>query len=79
MDRDHVFTEPSDEQLAAHDAENLQSVLTHLRDNPTDDAECFLEVKVSMSALAKMQLRSIQEKTSLQAVLTESLRRDGLS
>ncbi|MFC3569684.1 hypothetical protein [Paracoccus simplex] len=79
MDGDDVFTEPSDEQLAAHDAENLQSMLTHLRDNPTDDAECVLEVKVSMSALAKMQLRSIQEKISLQAVLRESLRRDGLS
>lgn len=34
MDGDGVFTEPSDEQLAAHDAENLQSMLTHLRDNP---------------------------------------------
>lgn len=31
MDGDDVFTEPSGEQLAAHDAENLQSMLRRSR------------------------------------------------
>lgn len=70
---------PSAEQLAAHDAENLQDMLAHLRDNPGNDAECVLEVKVPMSTLARIVLRGTQGNTSLQDVLWESLRRDGLT
>ena len=78
MNRDHVFAKPSDERLADNSMENLQDMLAHLRANPDDDKECELEIRIPMSALLKMLLRSTQEGTSLKDVMWDALRRADL-
>ncbi|MDO5703640.1 MAG: hypothetical protein Q4G49_00995 [Paracoccus sp. (in: a-proteobacteria)] len=56
---------------------NLQAMLAHLSNYPTDDAECVLELKLPLSMLAAIMLRSAEARTTPQSLVLDVLSEAG--
>ena len=52
---------------------NLQTMLDHLRAYPADDAECVFELKLPLSMLMTLMLRSEQTHDSPQSIVLDAL------
>lgn len=57
--------------------DNLQDMLAHLSNYPTDDAECVLELKLPLSMLAAIMLRSAEARTTPQSLVLDLLSEAG--
>ncbi len=51
----------------------LQSMLDHLKAYPTDDAECVFELKLPLSMLMALMLRSEETQGSPQSLILDAL------
>ncbi|WP_449045939.1 hypothetical protein [Paracoccus versutus] len=56
---------------------NLQAMLAHLSNYPADDAECVLELKLPLSMLAAIMLRSAEARTTPQSLVLDVLSEAG--
>lgn len=56
---------------------NLQAMLAHLGNYPADDAECVLELKLPLSMLAAIMLRSAEAGTTPQSLVLDLLSEAG--
>ena len=52
---------------------NLQNMLDHLKAYPADDAECVFELKLPLSMLMALMLRSEEAQDSPQALILDAL------
>lgn len=52
---------------------NLQTMLDHLRAYPADDAECVFELKLPLSMLMTLMLRSEEAQGSPQSLILDAL------
>ena len=57
--------------------ENLQSMLAHIRQYPADDAECILELKLPLSMLTTIMLRSAETRTTPPSLILDVLSEAG--
>ncbi|RDD72750.1 hypothetical protein [Paracoccus versutus] len=57
--------------------ENLQNMLAHLNCYPADDAECVLELKLPLSMLTTIMLRSAEARTTPQSLVLNVLSEAG--
>lgn len=56
---------------------NLRNMLVHLGSYPADDAECILELKLPLSMLAAIMLRSAEARTTPQSLVLDVLSEAG--
>lgn len=73
MTRDRDIEDGNQE---AHDplrTAGLQSMLDHLKAYPADDAECVFELKLPLSMLMALMLRSEEAQDSPQALILDAL------
>ena len=52
---------------------NLQNMLDHLKAYPADDAECVFELKLPLSMLMTLMLRSEEAQGSPQSLILDAL------
>ncbi|MFD1883809.1 hypothetical protein [Paracoccus pacificus] len=57
--------------------ENLQNMLAHLNCYPADDAECVFELKLPLSMLTAIMLRSAEARTTPQSLVLDLLSEAG--
>lgn len=57
--------------------DNLQNMLAHLSNYPADDTECVLELKLPLSMLAAIMLRSAEARTTPQSLVLDLLSEAG--
>ncbi|MDH2328997.1 hypothetical protein QCN27_19295 [Cereibacter sp. SYSU M97828] len=58
---------------------NLKGMLDHLQGYPADDAECLFELKLPLSVLTKLMLRSAESRSSPQRLIVEALEGSGFA
>ena len=56
---------------------NFRNMLVHLGSYPADDAECILELKLPLSMLAAIMLRSAEARTTPQSLVLDLLSEAG--
>ncbi len=73
MSRDRGIEDGNDEAPDPLRATGLQSMLDHLKAYPADDAECVFELKLPLSMLMTLMLRSEEAQGSPQSLILDAL------